>query len=1151
MESRASAPLVRLNFSRAKFCGRQCELALLQHEFARISNEHDDPEASTIFLAGDSGCGKSSLIRAFRETVKPNNFNSGSCCFCRGKFEEGQAAVEPFAAVFQAINSMMTQLLVNEMALETWKDRFELELSATDAYIAKNLIPKLQRLLPDYDSDSEDDYSYASCSDPRGSSGRSGKSGSLRYDIHSGNSSVETSLGFNQNEKEWAFERLRFSLRSLIRAVSKYVPLVLFLDDLQWAGEDSLMLIKTLIGDETPNRRLLFIGAFRPVDSTHPLSTSLLRCQGLTPIWTMIHLNNLNEADLIELLASCFQIQNGEHVRSLVGVVYRKTNGNPFFVIQCLRLMEQRGLLFFSENQWQWRSDLVYSKIDISDNVVDVVKGKIKVMSEEQQKALTRAACFGATVFDVDTLMHAMYIGNDSNTASDPRPQDYQQSGELTQSLTAILRSMVEAGFLEEVEFGVKFRFVHDRIREGAYSLLSSEQERAALHLSIGRQMLHARKAADHAIPTDSTVLSDNDDDSRILLQACRQLNLGSSLIEGVDERVKVAETNYEAAGMAARRAAFFPAAQFLATGLDLLFLNEGNATDTDTSRLTGSRSAWQDHYDLMLQLSTARTRMEYSCGRFDRSIACANDVIANAKTMSERKVAYHTKILCLVQAVKSVEARELVLSILAELGLVFPKQFLRFHIAFEFVRTRLMLKGKSDSELLRLPDAENPIFISQVEFLEKLGELTLLSSNPDETLLVLVQLRGIQMTVRHGRFPNAAVSVVGWAMCLAQLGNFREAMRFDTIGVRYAQRRLSGTAGDSRALDLSYAYVRHWQHPYHEGIAPLRRSMQEFWDVGAMDFLMIDNYFYLSCCFVSGVRLEVLRSAALKYAETLKDYSHSLLYDYNTTLSQSISNLMGLSEHTVKLCGEYMDEDQLWTRLQEMPDKTIFRRLHFYRLLLACFFGDFHLAERTLATIPDPFSEGPDVWVPYRFFFEGLTAIALARSATKCIHRRWTYRRKGRAAIRRLQKWANKGAINCIPLLTLLQAEAASVTVGASKFESVKYKYDSAILAADELCDGYYLHLKALANERAGIYCMQMNHFELSAAYLNHAQDLYTDWGATAKVRQIEDTYQHVLVYKVDTVDPDISARLIQAMTNTVPLCSVSFDESETVMDA
>lgn len=125
-------PPIRLDFHRVKFCGRLDELDVLKKAYEKTSATTNSV-AFSVFLRGESGSGKSSLIRAFRENLIHKG--DDNCLFCRGKFEEGRAAAEPFCAVLQACNNMMRQLLDNNAAHDLWRNRFRSELSKQDAMV--------------------------------------------------------------------------------------------------------------------------------------------------------------------------------------------------------------------------------------------------------------------------------------------------------------------------------------------------------------------------------------------------------------------------------------------------------------------------------------------------------------------------------------------------------------------------------------------------------------------------------------------------------------------------------------------------------------------------------------------------------------------------------------------------------------------------------------------------------------------------------------------------------------------------------------------------------------------------------------------------------------------------------------------------------
>lgn len=1181
---------VRLDFHRVKFCGRRDELDALKVAFERTSVP-ENPVACSVFLRGDSGSGKSSLIRAFRETLIQDG--AVDCLFCRGKFEEGRAAAEPFCAVLQACSSMMRQLLVDDDARDLWRNRFRTELSRQDAVIVQKIIPSLRELLRDDVLGGESQGLTAPIiernirsgikADGAFSSSQVGAESSASFvEFNSTNKTKQSrdrkffgwfkqkkeskpkklslkdltrpsrgdrsttmtsnqsivrhvrsplfGAGFKRIGKEWSFERLRFSLRSLIRTVSQFAPLVLFLDDLQWAGEDSLMLIQTLICDKMPGRRLLFVGSYRSVGVDHPLKTRILdqpwrhmlkttlskrMAQSAQSPWIDMHLNDLEESAVNELLASLFLVQDSQEIRSLAVVVFRKTRGNPFFVLQFLRLLEQRGLVFFSmfSRQWEWRSDLVFVGAEIADHVVDVVKDKIRSMPLLHQQVLSCAACLGVSQFSVQTLLHVLDSTGYKRILHEEKEDPsclFEHGQHETQILRAVLKAIVGAGFLEERRSTGELKFVHDRIREGAYSLLPHDEDRKSMHLAIGRRLMRLLPSASLGSLIRSAMQSDNylpdDSEAGILLHAVNQMNLGASLITDAEERRDVAELNFTAAEMSMSRSAFFPAAEFLESGLALL----GSSSKA---------AAWLDDYLLMLKLSIAKARMDYCCGMSKSGIEYADDVIAHAKSFHDKNLAYHTKILCLEQDGKTKEAKELVLSAMEELGVVFPRRNLRLHVGRELLRTKRMLRAYTDEELSNLPATVDPAANLKCELFNRLMDFSHRSAVPDRELVALAVLRIVQMSLSEGRFQLTGLGFVAYGGFMSRLRSFSVAFRFGKIGLHIAK---SEDHYLTQSMLLFHGYVSHWQLPCHHSLGPLSRFIKHALDGRATEYIAA----YLNFSFCSGRRLDYLANDIRKYTEELEDYKDNKTYEIHAPLFQAVSILTGITPmRQVRLNGEYMNEEDL---MRNAMSTMAVHRIYLFKLLLACIFGDFLLADELLpkmALLANTQPPGP-ILVPW-YFLTGLAAFALARSKESRHYRR-NYQRKGRTVLRCLRNWKEKGVVNTQHLLLALEAEdlalssctprasssssSSLVCPTATKVEDVLKVFDAAIAAASALSKIYYLHDRALANERAAVFCIEQNLMSTASVYMTRAHDLYREWGASAKVIQLQQKYPILL---------------------------------------
>ncbi len=153
-------------------------------------------------------------------------------------------------------------------------------------------------------------------------------------------------------------------------------------------------------------------------------------------------------------------------LRPLAELIWRKTDGNPFFVRQFLHALFQEGWLRFDTDHqvWQWDMSQIEG-MDITTNVVDLMLRKLHRLPISTQQILCLAACIGHQ-FDGHTLAILHHT-----TPSDT----------LDNLLPALREGLIEAT-------GTIYTFSHDRVQQAAYQVMN-ETEKSAAHLRIGRQL--------------------------------------------------------------------------------------------------------------------------------------------------------------------------------------------------------------------------------------------------------------------------------------------------------------------------------------------------------------------------------------------------------------------------------------------------------------------------------------------------------------------------------------------------------------------------------------------------------------------------------------------------------------------------------------
>src|SRR5208337_65510 len=244
-------------------------------------------------------------------------------------------------------------------------------------------------------------------------------------------------------------------------------PLALFLDDLQWLDTATLDLLEHLV-THSEVRHLLLVGAYRDneVGPAHPLLRTLEAIRKADARVHEIVLAPLRLDDVGQLVADTLHCEP-ERARPLVQLVHDKTGGNPFFAIQFFTALAEEGLLAFDPVAlaWQWNIDRIRAR-SYTDNVVDLMAGKLKRLSATTQEALKQLACLG-NVAEIATLTLV--------------------HGETEEAMHAALWEAVHAGLVFHQDSACKF--LHDRIQQAAYSLIP-EEHRAEVHLRIGRVLL-------------------------------------------------------------------------------------------------------------------------------------------------------------------------------------------------------------------------------------------------------------------------------------------------------------------------------------------------------------------------------------------------------------------------------------------------------------------------------------------------------------------------------------------------------------------------------------------------------------------------------------------------------------------------------------
>ncbi len=489
--------------------GRDREIKTLLDAFDQVVTTG---QPNLVLVSGYSGIGKSSVVNELQKVLVPSRG-----LFASGKFDQHKRDV-PYATLAQAFDGLIRPLLSkSEASLEIWRDAF-CEALGPNGMLMVDLVPELRLII--------------------------------------GEQAPVPDLPPRDAQR-----RFRLVFRRFIGVFARPEhPLALFLDDLQWLDAATLDLLEDLL-TQPDVHHLMLIGAYREVDSAHPLLRKLeaIRQSGATV--REIVLLPLAREDFGQLIADSLHCER-KLVTSLAQLVHEKTAGNPYFAIQFVYALAEEAVLIFDhvDKRWSWDLQRITAK-GYTDNVADLMLRKLNRLPIETQKALQELACLGNSA-EIATLSMVHGASEDE-----------------------VHLNLWEAVRLELiVRLERSYKFVHDRVQEAAYSLIP-EQSRAATHLRVGR-LLWA-----HIAPEKR---------EEVVFEIVNQLNRGAALISSRDEREQLAELNLIAGKRAKISTAYASALGYLVAGCARL-----------------AEDSWEQRYPLTFALEFQRAECEFLTGDF------------------------------------------------------------------------------------------------------------------------------------------------------------------------------------------------------------------------------------------------------------------------------------------------------------------------------------------------------------------------------------------------------------------------------------------------------------------------------------------------------------------------------------------------------
>ncbi len=1006
-----------------KLFGREKEVKALQKAFKSTLGGRE----TFLLISGEAGVGKSVLVNELHKPVMKENG-----LFVAGKFDQLQRNV-PYFSVSRAFEALVRDWLSQDSdTMHSWLSMLEKELGSN--------IPVLVQIIP------EMEYLFGEQPEP-----------------------AELPDAETKN-------RLREVFGKFIRSVAtREHPLVLFMDDLQWADGASIQLLETLLTDSF-DTHMLVIGTFRPQEATANTqlmaSFANLEEQGFER--TDLYLKPLSEKAVRQMIAETVH-QEEEVCAPLAELIFSKTDGNPFFIGEFITSLREKELLHFDfgDQNWHWSLNDIAME-GITDNVVDLVTEKISRLSSEAQKTLTLAACIG-TSFELGLLMH---IGKQTLSEVVQYLQEaiehgmiYPKSNNYAYLSRLADETKNESYKLPEEYEELSFAFAHDRVQQAAYGLIPQDAT-GAMHLKIGRRMMEIAEGFEH----DET-----------LFEILAHINKGVGGVRHIDDRKQIAELNLLAGRKAIASVAYEPALQFL---------QSASAVLSDENR--------EHDYELCIAVELELAHSALLNGLTEEADKRLNDALEFAQTDLDKARIIEMLVRMHIQNADYDRAFDVALEGLAFAGVKFPAKANKLQAGKEVLLTRIALRGKKVEDLINLPELEREESRISLHIHSSIQGVAYGKSEELSGINICKQLLTV---LKHGISAEASYAFSLYGVLLATgLGNYTDARAFINLGIRNAE-KFEDNFQKGRALFMMASSVNHWTRPVASNLDLLAEAAvlaEESGDILYQGYSITQTTNILT---LQGGSLDSLR----KRIEELKERANRMrfvpaLHFVNIT-EHSIEALQGKTEHPTSMQSDSFDEAFFmdgklgaslgWVMIWFLQQK----------LFLGLLFDDFDskiidLAESQRHNVLGQYSESEYLFV---------RALTLIRSSGAGRNgKSGILPRKARSEInsiqRRYRKWKTAVPENFLAKYLLVEAERSRLA--RRDAEAMRF-YDEAIEAAAK-----YEHLRdeALSNELAALFFQDLGRVRQAALYMQEAIYCYSRWQAWAKVEQLREDFEDLL---------------------------------------
>ena len=975
------------------------------------------PPSTTEFMlvSGYSGMGKSALVASM---YRPVSQREGY--FIAGTYDR-QSQDRPFSAIIAAFGDLVRQLLTEtEAQLARWREKLAAALEE-EGQIVIDVIPELELII--------------------------------------GEQPPRPPL-----EPEAERERFANVFQSFVRVFCcSCAPIVLFLDDLQWADDTSLEPIERLLSDREI-QHLLIVGVYHTneVGATHPLMALLDRVGDLPCAVTELELEPLELEPLVQLIADTLH-SDERAVKPLAGLVRYKTNGNPFFIREFLKTLYAEKLLVFDEESIGWQWDMTQIEgMGITENVVGLTIAKLNTLPDTTQILLGLAACMGK-YFDLH-IIAAISQKSVSSAFQNLMPALVEG---LVQPISEVSSSL--ANSRDSSVLIAQYKFLHDRVQRAASARLD-EMTKKRIRFQIGKTLLERVR---------------EDRRSQMLYEIVDHWNASFEAIGDGKDKIELVALNLEAARKAKDEMRYDLALEYLISGIQ-----------------SAPEEIWISERSLAFAIHKERAKIEYLNGNLKQSQILVRYLFDRAKSPIEK--AEFENILIAQHTLESKYDRSIELSLktLSSLGVDLLVSNLDSFLEEEFSKIESQLAIGEIDKLQELPVL---LRIDIATVMKLLRSLATPAFFQNRSLFAVATLKAIELSLEYGRSPESIAAYASYGILQNTIfNNPVRGFQIATSAVELSDRTNAPAQKCEASMKLA-TYLMPWVKPLRQSLRVFEVGYRVGIEAGALQFAGYAIAYKLLTLFYAGTNLGGILSEIPQVLGVCQKAQNLWAMDTIAGLKFPLLNLCGQTQDRWAFQNSEMGELDYLETCQQHQGITSICIYQIYKLQILYLYGCYDEALNAAIAAREHLRviESTMSVAEYHFFY-GLTLAALYPSADKSQQRK--YWQTLEEIQNKLERWSDGCRENFEHKWLLLSAEMAWTS--GDILEAIEL-YDRAIASAKE---NEFIQHEALANERATKFWLARGKEKIASLYLNEAYRGYQRWGSSRKVEELEETYAYLL---------------------------------------